>query len=169
MGRLYTAMKSNPDLRKELNGGNSHLYNAMAKYGVNTFRIEVLEEISDELLNDTEAKYIAQYKCVENGYNIREGGNRTEHSVETCDLISKNTKEAFNDINIVKKMRKYNEKLDDLPPKCTYGKSNGRDCYRIRRHATIKDKCFYVKSYNSEEECKSALIDYIKSYDPKIN
>jgi len=163
MGRQYTQMKENPELRKELNGGNSHIYNAMAHHGIENFYIEILEEVDNYILNDLEEAYIAEYDSIENGYNIRAGGNRTQHSEETKKLISQNTKAAFTNINTIKKMRKYSDKLEGLPVKCTYGTCNGRTCYRARRHPTVKDKVFYVNSFESEEACKNALKDYVEN------
>lgn len=161
MGRMYTLMKQNPELRKELNGGNSHLYNAMACYGVDKFSIEQLEEVDNDLLNDLEAQYIIEYDSIQSGYNIRDGGNRTEHSNETKALISQQTKAAFSDINVISKMRKHSDKLTGMPVKCTWGYNRKSEMYRIRRHPDVKDKMFYVHNYPSIEECKAAVIDYV--------
>ncbi len=161
MGRMYTLMKDNSELRKELNGGNSHLYNAMAFYGVDKFQIELLEEVEDDLLNDLESQYIDEFDCIKNGYNIREGGNRTEHSNETKMLISQQTKAAFEDINVITKMRKHGDKLAGLPVKCTWGLMRGKELFRVRRHPLVKDKQFFVHNYGSVEACKADIIDYI--------
>ena len=160
MGRKYTAMKEIPELREELNGGNSHLYNAMSKHGVDNFTVEVIEEASNDKLNDLEEKYINEYDSIAKGYNIRTGGNRTVHTDETKKFISQRTKEAFNKPEVVNKLRKHSEKLEGLPPKCTYGFNNKRECIRIRRHPLCKDKSFYVANYKSYDDCKNAVIEY---------
>ena len=64
--------------------GKSHiekrpLYEAMLKYGVQHFQIELLEEVVDELLDEKEIFYIKQYNSYigfpnSNGYNATLGG-----------------------------------------------------------------------------------------------
>lgn len=58
--------------------GDEHgiiLYNAMRKYGIETFFIEQLEEVELEQLNDREIYWIKFYNSqTPNGYNVREGG-----------------------------------------------------------------------------------------------
>jgi group I intron endonuclease len=169
-GRMYAAVKKDPALKGliELHAGKSHLYNAMALYGVENFKIEPLLEVNDDdikqlviKLGELEIEYIKKYDSVENGYNIESGGRNAVHTDETKKLISQNTKKAFAKIEVVTKMRKHHDKLVGLPVKCTYGMSNNRACYRVRRHPLVKDKCFYVGSYESEEACKQALLRYV--------
>lgn len=65
---------------------NSHLYNAIKKYGFEAF--EVIEEFdigySKEELDELEIKYIKEFNCLNpNGYNDQIGGNThviTEHT-----------------------------------------------------------------------------------------
>ena len=170
VANLYIKMKDTPELKDKINGGNSHLYNAMAKYGLDNFTIEYLIKVEDNsLLNDLEEKYIKEYNSIQNGFNIRSGGNRTEHSEETKSFISERTKEAFNKIEVVKNLRKHHDKLEGLPPKCTYGFNNKQECYRIRRHPLCKDKSFYIKKYGSIEECKKAIMEFMKNLEENAN
>jgi group I intron endonuclease len=164
MARKYIAAKANPELKEKINGGFSHLYRAMAHHGLEKFTIECLEEADDELLDALEEAYILQFDSIRKGYNIKEGGHRTRHCEVVRNRISERTKKAFEKPEVVTKMRKYAKELEGLPPKCTYSVANNRPCYRIRRHAYIRDKMFYVCSYESPEACKQALIDYINSY-----
>lgn len=57
---------------------NTYFYNAIHKYGVENFSIEILEECNIEDLNSREIFYIAKYDTFNNGYNLTiEGdGNR---------------------------------------------------------------------------------------------
>lgn len=169
-GRMYTAVKNNPELKNliKLRCGKSHLYNAMALHGVENFKIEPILEIVEEdneklleQLNELEIMFIQIYDTVNNGYNIEQGGRNAAHTQDTKKLISTNTKQAFTKIEVVAKMRKHHNKLEGLPVKCTYGLSNNRACYRVRRHPLVKDKCFYVCGYESEEACKQALLNYV--------
>lgn len=169
-GRMYAAVKKNPELKGviELNCGRSHLYNAMALYGVENFKIEPLIEVNDDgvevlamKLGELEIEYIKKYDSINNGYNIEPGGRNSMHTEETKKLIRLRTKEALTKMEVVQKMRKHHDKLVGLPVKCTYGMANGRACYRVRRHPLVKDKCFYVCGYESEEACKQALLNYV--------
>ena len=56
------------------------LYDAINKYGVSSFKIECLEEVSDSSLSDREVFYIQQYRSYVgfddcNGYNATLGGD----------------------------------------------------------------------------------------------
>lgn len=50
------------------------LYCAFRKYGVDKFDFEILEECSEEGLNQAEIKWISYYDSFENGYNLSRGG-----------------------------------------------------------------------------------------------
>lgn len=57
----------------------SVLHRAMAKYGLNTFKFEIIEEITNELLDEREQYWIKFYNSViPNGYNITQGGAGTK-------------------------------------------------------------------------------------------
>jgi group I intron endonuclease len=56
-------------LKLKSKDNNSHLYNAMRKYGLEKFKFEVVEECSIKLLNDREKYWILEYNSVEEGYN----------------------------------------------------------------------------------------------------
>lgn len=54
---------------------NYYLYRAMRKYEISNFKIELLEEISnDSLLNEREQYWIKFYDTFKNGYNMTLGG-----------------------------------------------------------------------------------------------
>lgn len=57
-------------------GVNRHLYNAMRKYGTQSFKFEKLcTAKSKSELNYLEAKYITEYDSVRTGYNMGYGGD----------------------------------------------------------------------------------------------
>lgn len=70
-GHLYSAR-----------AGENHLYRAMRKYGIDKFHIEVIEEVSNDRLYEREKYWIKYYDSVQNGYNIRLGGEGNQ----SCDL-----------------------------------------------------------------------------------
>lgn len=81
------------DLRNN-NHINIYLQRAWNKYGENNFEFKILEEISDELLNEKEKYWINFYKSFdrEYGYNLTTGGDNFELSNEVKDQISQSMK-----------------------------------------------------------------------------
>lgn len=78
----------------------SYLYEAMEKYGINSFSFEVLEECDLSIISDREQYWIKKIgSLVPNGYNILEGGHALygeknpfygkSHTEETREKISK--------------------------------------------------------------------------------
>lgn len=62
------------DANKEYRKGK--FYSALRKYGRNGFIWGVIEECDFDMLNDKEIYWIAEYKTVENGYNLSPGGGQ---------------------------------------------------------------------------------------------
>lgn len=54
---------------------NMVIYQAMRKYGINAFSFEILEECSQELLNEKEKYWIKYYDSYNSGYNSTPGGD----------------------------------------------------------------------------------------------
>lgn len=54
---------------------NTYFHNAIHKYGIDNFYIEILEECDVEKLNSREIYYIAKYNTFNNGYNLTIGGD----------------------------------------------------------------------------------------------
>lgn len=81
-------------------GLDRHLYNAMRKYGIDSFHIEVIEECSEDKLNERERYWIHQYNSTNknHGYNKSfggEGGNTwllNDHKDKTSALLSSKLK-----------------------------------------------------------------------------
>lgn len=65
-----------------------HFHNALNKYGIDAFSFEVLAEATtiDEL-NLLEEMYINQFDSIQNGFNIRKGGNNKLHSQESIERM----------------------------------------------------------------------------------
>lgn len=55
-------------------GNGIALYEAFRKYGIENFEFSILEECSEEQLNDKEKFYIQKYNSYNNGYNETLGG-----------------------------------------------------------------------------------------------
>ena len=71
------------------------LYRAFRKYGLNNFRFEILEECSNESLNEREIYYIAKYDTYYNGYNETMGG---DGNVDVCGEKHHNHKLTESDV-----------------------------------------------------------------------
>ena len=70
-------------------GRRSAIYNALAKYGVDAFEFDVLEECPPEQLEQKERIWIAKLNTVQNGYNLTLGGeSNKEVSAETKAKLS---------------------------------------------------------------------------------
>lgn len=60
---------------------NFHLYQAFKKYGLDNFKIEVLELCLQEELNEREKYWIKYYDTYKNGYNMTEGGQALSKNI----------------------------------------------------------------------------------------
>ena len=47
---------------------------AIRKYGKENFKVEIIDNCTEEQLDDLERFYIAKYNSYENGYNLTRGG-----------------------------------------------------------------------------------------------
>lgn len=66
------------------------LYQAIKKYGIENFSIEILEICEPELLNEREVYWINHYDSCNNGYNCTTGGQSFfKRSKETREKLSK--------------------------------------------------------------------------------
>lgn len=84
----YRDHKSNAKKRRK--DSKSKLYVAMRKYGIENFKISLVEDnIPISQLNEKEEIYIIQYKSVEEGYNIkyREEKIRTIKNLDVSIII----------------------------------------------------------------------------------
>jgi group I intron endonuclease len=61
-----------------------HFHNALRKYGIEAFTWEVLAHAKDIAeLNLLEKQYIQKFDSIDNGFNIRNGGNNKLHSIDS--------------------------------------------------------------------------------------
>lgn len=67
----------------------SAIYDAMQKYGIDSFSWQIVEQCSIDLLEDRERHWIAVCDTYRNGYNLTAGGEyNKEFSIETRKLMS---------------------------------------------------------------------------------
>ena len=146
--KIYVGMTSNINFRwkyghirtakKLINGENigykSLLYDAMKKYGIDNFSIEIIEECPIEIMGEREELWIEKLKSRDPsiGYNICRGGSRGpggpmfsghKHSEETRCQMSANRKGDRNS-NYGNRWSQSQE-LRDLHSKLSSGENNG--------------------------------------------
>lgn len=64
------------------------LYRAINKYGIDNFKIRIIEECNTDLLDKRETYWIDSLETYRYGYNATTGGEHPEHSEETRNKIS---------------------------------------------------------------------------------
>lgn len=140
---------------------NSHLYRAMAKYGIDSFAIEMLEEVPDKELDNKETEWIETLGCrTPNGYNLMSGGGANgKHAEITIKRISQTRQ-----INIDQSR---NALLEGLPPYTAYRNNpdKGGEMIRINKHPKCPGKNFLVSKYGTLEATKQAVIHFLKELD----
>lgn len=83
---------------QEHNGVASYLHRAMAKYGIDNFTFEIIEQVENNLLEEREQYWIKFYNCLApNGYCLTAGGKGTpgysrKQSVEEREKRSESNK-----------------------------------------------------------------------------
>lgn len=76
--KIYIGQTRNVDDRwykhnyNALSGRKGHLYDAMRKYGLENFTIEVIEECDDDIVDDREKYWIAHYNSTDNVVIIKQ-------------------------------------------------------------------------------------------------
>lgn len=83
------------------------LYSALAKYGLEAFSIEEIEEVDDDYLGEREIYWISYFNTYQKGYNATLGGDgKWTHSIEQYNLngdliaVYNNITEAIKSTNI---------------------------------------------------------------------
>jgi group I intron endonuclease len=100
-----TDAKLNRD-RTEFSPSGSKICNAIRKYGLDNSWIEIIDTANSlDELNNKEIYWIKYFKSLENGYNIKPGGNNKRHSEETKIKIGNATKERWKNPEIAARMR----------------------------------------------------------------
>jgi len=76
---------------------NTYLQNSFNKYGEKNFVFTILKKCKTEDLDELEMKYISEYNSIglQNGYNLRYGGNDTTFSESTKEKMSKSSRKRF--------------------------------------------------------------------------
>lgn len=94
------------DLTKQ-NKSNNKFYKAIKEIGINHFKIELIDQFEEGILEQKEIEYIAKYDSYHNGYNSTLGGDGKK-SLELSDDIIQSIIDMYNNkksmIDIQKKL-----------------------------------------------------------------
>ncbi|QAX99805.1 endonuclease [Pseudomonas phage PaSzW-1] len=125
-GKTYLGVTFNPRRRWQQHQYTSSncikLRRAIAKYGKDNFKFEVLCSGTEEYILDLEYKAIIAYDSIREGYNTIPGGNRRGISLEedTKFKIAKSLIEYYKDNESANRGRKVASRSDDKPL-CVFG------------------------------------------------
>lgn len=140
-------------------GTCSKLYCAINKHGPDNFRIEVIAEADELLLDSIETEEIAKHNSVALGYNLKAGGNRSSHSEETKakmkEINSTNMQTTF------VQFRKHGELLKDLPIHCIHIRKRDIEGVAIHKHPLCSHKEFMVNKHGTIDGAKQALLEHL--------
>lgn len=140
----------------------THLHRAIIKYGWDSFTVEILWGTDDltnihEILNMLEVDFINLYDCIENGYNIREGGDNGAISEETKEKMratalrigtgtSEENKERLRTMNIGRK--------HGAEAKLNYSRAAKKRCLKPVLQYSLEG--IFIKEYPSVRDAKAA-------------
>lgn len=136
---------------------HSYLYRAMAKHGIETFHVQVIEDgiFYQDLLDAAEIQYISEFNTqAPNGLNLLSGGgSNTKQSNVTIQIMrEKKQLQALNNRNTI---------LDGLPALTTYKNDHLGERILINSHPLCKSKTFSVKTYGSITAVKEEVIKFL--------
>lgn len=142
-------------------GGNSNkrnaLYEAIYKYGIDNFLFEIIEECSEEKLDEKEIEWIKYYNSYYDGYNLTIGGNRGSFqpkiNYEQLNEIRK--KLMYSNISLNKIAEEYNMNIASIS-EINLGKSWYESKYNYPLRKNDKNPIYFkTDEYkNSKKYCK---------------
>lgn len=140
------------------------LDNAIRKYGKDSFKVELIEEILLEQLNEREEYWILKLNTLSpNGYNLKTGASKNSRSSDETKEKQRQSMIGKNKGNILPRVERKREEDSTLPKYLrSYQDVSGKNGYRISNHPILKDKSFVSKKLSSEEKLNLAL-EYLNS------
>lgn len=148
---------------------NLHLYNSMRKYGIENFRIDILEDnVAESDLDALEIYYIGLFDTFLNGYNNTVGGGGVRgyhHSKETRIKIGKSVSENMWKINTPERTAKIISAQKGRKFTDEHRKNISLACKGKR---TGENNGFYGKHHSKESKKKmheSSIKHYVQQLD----
>jgi len=144
-----------------------YLNRAIAKYGWENFKCEILFYCNLEQLDYYEKKFIALYNtCHGPGYNLTEGGGGVKgfkHSKETIELISGKNHHGYGKPLKESTKRKLREWNLTHPKKHAHKGSITKRGKRFRVRVMIDKKTHCLGTYDTRELAQCAIDDFVKN------
>jgi group I intron endonuclease len=152
-----------------------YISNAISKYGIESFKIEILAETEDaDALNYLEEYYIRKYNSVDHGYNLSYGGNsntmdcavtRNKHdavmrSPEVRAKISSTLKKQISENGLASQ---YAERMHKGFREYLKTDKFKQDC--ANRHLTPEHFKALNDAKNKKVRCYNELGEVVKSFD----
>lgn len=145
------------------NHGNDHLQKSWNKYGEQNFEFYIIEECSEEKLNEREIYWINYYKSYNNkyGYNMTLGGDGGSLIQESRDKISKKLKGR-------KLTLEHRKKISKVVRNRKYPPEFGQKISEILKgHIVTQETCEKIsnkcKGYKHTEEAKRKISEANKN------
>lgn len=177
--KIYVGQtKNSPERRwtehkRDYKGGNTYLYNAMKKYGIDNFKFEVVEtNVSAEELNNREIYWIEKLNSFSDygkGYNLtKSGGQNTEVSETTREKHRNNVLNGVTGHTHLPKHLVYTESVRKQMSESQRKRVYSEDELKRRRENALrgKENPFYGKHHS--EETKKKLSEIMKNRDKDI-
>lgn len=145
------------------NDTNSHLYNAMKKYGIENFDFNILEECEKKELNKKEKYWIDYYQTMDRskGYNATSGGDSNYFVREETKIKQSNTKkELFANTNLADVYSKAIKKkfaIDDDYYQCV-ATTQAQD--NIREMKSLNKRAYWSNEDNRNKLVKSVANNW---------
>lgn len=140
-----------------------YIHHALKKYGKENFTFEVLEECTEEQLNEREIYWIAYFDTYNNGYNLTEGGNSSKNlgiQIDQYDLMG-NFIQSFE--NITKASKSLDIGIGNIIT-CLKKRSQSAGNYIWRYHGEPAPDPYVntVKDNHKWSSSKKAVAQYTK-------
>jgi hypothetical protein len=144
-------------------GGCKALKSAITKYGLESFKFEIIIICFDDDRLIYEKQYIKKYNSlVPNGYNILEGGQEGvlgfKHSEETKRLISLKSKENNNKPEVKEKLR---QRMFELHKRIKSGEVVKKS---VKWYKALEEGRIGNRGGKSSDETKQKISNGLKSY-----
>ena len=152
-----------------------YFHAAIRKYGLDSFKEEILLEIHNELLDENEARFIREHNSLyPNGYNMKEGG-RSNHKVsdesrkrmsESKKLLMKNNPEAYRELAMNNALKSTRSTFLPMFVSEVRDENNMHIGYKVSRHPKSPETKLFVEndlksSYNKAIECYKYLQNIV--------
>lgn len=152
------------------------LYSAMNKYGIENFKIEQIEECSDNIVDEREVYWIEYYQTFKQGYNATKGGdgkhyldydlicevyNQTQNMKETAQICGCHP-DSVNNILMKRKIQKTTtQEIIRKRDSKMINQYDLADSY-LRTFLSLSDAARYLKEMNLANGAEQGIASHIR-------